>query len=98
MRKCPVCQGIVSGRSDKIYCSNACRIKFYTDQNQKSKKIVQETDSILHRNRKILKQFKNEGTHKITRYLLQKKGFNFYHFTQLQPGINCNDVFCYDIG
>jgi uncharacterized Zn finger protein (UPF0148 family) len=33
-RKCPVCESPVFGRSDKVYCSRACRRKVYVEDNR----------------------------------------------------------------
>ncbi|MEN0004739.1 MAG: hypothetical protein AAF798_11365 [Bacteroidota bacterium] len=80
---CKVCDQPFRGRSDKIFCSIACKNAYHVELRRKTAKVVRQTDIILHRNRSILSELIGDVTHqqKISRTLLDEKKFNFNYFT-----------------
>jgi len=53
-RKCQNCGTTLLGRSDKKFCSMACKNTFNFAKRQNTKNDVKEIDAYLHRNREIL--------------------------------------------
>ncbi len=84
-RTCKVCKGPVAGRSDKIFCSLACKNDYHVRLRRATLRAARQTDIILHRNRSILFEVmgKNKGQKKVLRSVLDRKKFNYKHFTGL---------------
>jgi hypothetical protein len=53
-RHCQDCGSIISGRTDKKFCDDACRTSYNNRRRQEESAGVRRTDAILRRNRKIL--------------------------------------------
>lgn len=83
MRKCKMCPKIIKGRSDKTFCSVACKSAYHFKLRSVTKIATIEIDKILHRNRSILLELigKSRKQIKIKRILLEKKKFNFKYKT-----------------
>ena len=82
--QCSICAVPMSGRSDKKYCSDACKNAHHNELRSPKADIVREIDLILHKNRDILKTLmQNAKNTKITidRLVLEQAGFNFDRFT-----------------
>jgi hypothetical protein len=82
-RKCRLCKAPVKGRSDKIFCTLACKNEYHLRLRRATAKEVVETDKILHRNRSILLEVmgKNSTQKKIPKTTLDKKKFNPTYMT-----------------
>ena len=82
-RKCKMCNKIIRGRSDKIFCSVKCKSEYH----QKLKKVTEietsEINKILKRNLSILLEImgKNSVQKKVNRLILDKKKFNYKYHT-----------------
>jgi predicted nucleic acid-binding Zn ribbon protein len=96
-KSCQLCGKSFWGRSDKKFCSNACRYEF---NNQK--KIIRNEpqsliNSILKRNRSILDKVCVGDSIIINRDELLHRQFNFEYFTNLQVDAQKQlYYFCYD--
>ena len=101
-KECIECHEPFQGRSDKKFCSPACKDNYYNKLKAQTKKEIGIIDSALKRNRKILKQlFDPEQENRlITRRKLLRAGFNFeFHTHHLTTSIHANEfIFCYDYG
>ncbi|MDX1364225.1 hypothetical protein [Arenibacter latericius] len=88
-RKCPVCDAIVKGRSDKVFCSTKCRsINQYEDR-QISEAFYLKVDRQLKINRKLLKKYNRSGYTTIRKSVLTTEGFDpkfFTHYWKNQKG------------
>lgn len=100
MRKCPNCNELVNGRSDKRFCSSYCKSSYHyqLSLNQKDSLFV-NIDKQLKLNRKLLKTYNKAGKATIRKEELEKEGFNpnyFTHYWKNKKG----DVylFCYEFG
>jgi hypothetical protein len=51
---CPICQSPLHGRTDKRFCSLACKNEHHAITRRQTKDAVAEIDGYLHRNREIL--------------------------------------------
>ncbi len=81
-RHCRLCKKPVYGRTDKIFCTIACKNEYHVRLRRATARAVLETDKILHRNRSILLEClgKKKSQKRVHRSLLDKKKFNFqYH-------------------
>lgn len=77
-RPCRLCKAPVKGRSDKIFCTLACKNEYHLRLRRATAKAVVETDKILHRNRSILLEVmgKNSSQKTVPWSVLDKKKFN----------------------
>lgn len=98
-RKCKECGEPLRGRSDQIFCGDACRNAFNNQKLGNSNNYMRSINRILKKNYFILKDLNPEDkttTHKST---MLKQGFNFSHFTHIYKTRNGRVYyFCYDQG
>ena len=82
-RQCHICKSILSGRTDKVFCSIRCKNHYHIKLRRATARAVRETDKILHRNRSILFEImgKHKGKKQVDRLILEKKKFRFHYFT-----------------
>lgn len=90
MNKCKICPNKIHGRSDKLFCSTACKSRYHHTLIKVTKEASRHIDNILHRNRSILLETlgKNRVKMKIKRIILEKKKFRFKYHTHTH--INSN--------
>jgi hypothetical protein len=83
MVKCKICSKLISGRSDKKFCSVKCKNYYHTNLRKVTNIAVSQIDTILHRNRSILLEImgKNATQKKVDRIILDKKKFNYKYHT-----------------
>jgi hypothetical protein len=99
-RTCKECGEILHGRTDKKFCSDACRNTY----NNKLKcvagsQFVRKTNGILQKNRNILSGLNPDGKTRVHKTRLLKKGFDFGFITNIYT-TKAGTVyyFCYDQG
>lgn len=97
MKTCPVCQTMVIGRSDKKFCSDDCRASYHNERNRVRNKKIRSINRILRRNRNILGTLLMENQGRITKALLQERGFNFNYYTRESSENGSGYKSCYDI-
>ncbi len=98
---CVACQKPFQGRIDKKYCSDECR---FISNNLKRRenleeKLITTINSILRKNRSILKSLNPEGKTTLRKEYLVLQGFDFRYYThqyQTRQGNTYN--FCYEFG
>lgn len=80
---CPVCSKPFIGRSDKRFCSTACKNSYHNAERKNH--ITHAVDCALHTNRSILQQLLPENTESemVTQRLLKSLGFNFDYATSV---------------
>ncbi len=81
--KCKICKKALKGRKDKVFCSIECKNYYHVNLRRVTRKVAEELDEILHRNRSILLELlgKNTFQKKVNRVVLAKKKFNFKYIT-----------------
>ena len=81
--KCKICNTIIIGRSDKIFCSVRCKNYYHTNLRRVTKIAVADIDIILHRNRAILLEIMGKSLTqlKVNRMVLEKKKFRHKYHT-----------------
>ncbi|PRY05353.1 hypothetical protein CLV24_13033 [Pontibacter ummariensis] len=100
-KQCPQCGNTLNGRSDKRFCSNQCRAQAHNQKRQhnEGEQLIQRLNTLLRRNRSILRQLSPQGKTTTYRQLLKTAGFDFRHFTHTYRTKSGNTYhFCYDYG
>lgn len=98
-KKCPVCDGLVHGRTDKVFCSVECKRASDYEKRKSEEALFLKIDRQLKINRKILKKYNRVGKTILRKEQVIKEGFNpkyFTHYWKNKKG----DVylFVYDYG
>ncbi len=83
-----MCKEKISGRIDKIFCSNYCKSDYHVKLRRVNSLATYHIDKILHRNRSILLEIlgKSAQKKKINKKILDEKKFNFSYVTSF--GLN----------
>jgi len=82
-KKCLECGEVVTGRTDKKFCSDYCRNSYNNKVNKDSKNLIRNVNNRLKKNHKILTELNVTGKTKVTRTKLYDKGFDFHFFTSI---------------
>tara|TARA_B100001146_G_scaffold221995_1_gene233516 strand:+ start:3185 stop:3541 length:357 start_codon:yes stop_codon:yes gene_type:complete len=80
-KRCPECGDKIIGRSDKKFCSDACRNAHNNALNKDSKHLVRNINNRLRKNYRILEALNTQDKTKVRKTTLDKHGFNFQFFT-----------------
>lgn len=80
---CLECGEPIKGRSDKKFCSDACRNLHNNKQKSDVTNYMRNVNNILRKNRKILEELNPDETAKASKERMLKKGFNFQYFTSV---------------
>lgn len=93
---------IKSGRSDKKFCDAGCKDAYYNEIKISEHKEIKKIDTILKRNRRVLKKLFNpkKSEKLIAREELLRAGFEFGFQTHIAvTKMKSNEIiFCYDYG
>ncbi|MGX9986027.1 DUF2116 family Zn-ribbon domain-containing protein [Chryseobacterium sp. POL2] len=99
MLSCPECGEKIVGRSDKRFCSDACRNTYNNRQNKDSSNLMRNINNVLRKNHRILTELNTDGKTKIQKSKLVTQGFSFDYFTQFIVYKNASEYrFVYDQG
>jgi predicted nucleic acid-binding Zn ribbon protein len=82
-RKCLECGDRIIGRSDKKFCSDACRNAHNNSLNRDSKNLVRNINNRLRKNYRILETLNTREKTRTTKDKLLSMGFDFNYFTQV---------------
>tara|TARA_B110000046_G_scaffold185676_1_gene228499 strand:+ start:3357 stop:3737 length:381 start_codon:yes stop_codon:yes gene_type:complete len=98
-RVCECCGDVITGRSDKRFCSDYCRNTQHNQLNRDSSNYIRKLNNILRRNRRILERFNPKGKSKVMGATLMEEGFNFAYYTNIyETKKGARYYFCYDQG
>ena len=83
--RCPQCgKPLESGRTDKRFCSQACKNRWHNRQRLSNHdKEIQRVLRVLNRNREVLERLLKLGLRSVDRPTLIHLGFNMNYFTSL---------------
>ena len=96
---CLECGDKIIGRSDKKFCSDACRNAFNNKQNKTTTNLMRNINNKLRKNYRILSENNTDGKTKLTRSKMEDAGFDFDYITQIITYKNGSQyVFIYDKG
>lgn len=99
-KKCLECEDEFVGRSDKKFCSDACRNSYNNKLNSDENNYVRNTNNILRKNRRILKSIIPDGkTKTTTKSKLLSEGYDLKYLTEfLKTKTGKVYFFCYEYG
>jgi len=80
---CLDCGAKLMGRVDKKFCNDQCRNNYHNKENREDSAFVRNVNTILRRNRNILKKLNPTGKGKVKKQELEAQSFNFKYFTNL---------------
>jgi predicted nucleic acid-binding Zn ribbon protein len=96
---CLECGEPIKGRTDKKFCSDACRNIYHYRSNNAPINYVRNVVNALKRNRRILSELNPEGKAKVHRSKLLEKGYDFmYHTNTYRTKAGNVYVFCFEHG
>lgn len=78
---CLECGTRLLGRVDKKFCNDQCRNNYHNKEKREDSAHVRTVNSILRRNRNILKKLNPAGKTKVRKQELLTPGFNFKYYT-----------------
>lgn len=99
-KTCMECGEKLTGRVDKKFCSDQCRIS-YNNRLHAGEEVqyMKRVNIILRKNRKILTQLNPTGKTRVPVSKLKEKGFDFGYFTNLYKTREGSVYhYCYDQG
>ena len=98
-KECLECGDKIVGRTDKKFCSDACRNSYNNTINKDSKNLIRNTNNWLRKNYRILETLNPDQKTKVSRAKLIEKGFDFNYFTSIyKTKIGTIYYFVYDQG
>lgn len=98
-RICPECGDLIVGRVDKKFCSDQCRNTYNNHLNSDETNLVRNTNRIIKKNRRILKNLNPDGKANVSRDKLLRLAFNFnYISSYYQTKKGDTYYYCYDQG
>lgn len=98
-KACLECGEPLHGRTDKKFCSDACRNLFHYRTNNAPINYVRNVMNTLRRNRRILNELNPGGKVKVHRDKLVERGYNFmYHTNIYRTKVGNVYVFCFEHG
>lgn len=97
---CKVCKEKFKGRSDKMFCSDQCRASFNNQNKKEGEREIRVVNSILRKNRTILKSINPQGKSTVKKEFLELSGFDFRFFTTYFKTANSGVLyfFIYEFG
>jgi len=80
-KACLECGARITGRADKKFCSDQCRVAYNNHLNSNETNFMRNVNNVLRKNRRILIDLNTTGKSNVSREKLQAKGFDFNLFT-----------------
>ena len=81
--KCPICDALLLGRTDKKYCSDQCRYIANNKHKIKNEYLILDINKRLRKNRAILKKLCPAGKAVIRKEMLDAMGYDVTVFSSL---------------
>ena len=100
MSQCLECGEIITGRSDKRFCTPYCKSAYhYKKSKEKEMPLFVKIDRQLKKNRQILKIYNKAGLSIVRKEEIVEAGFDPKYFTHYWKAANGNVyLFCYEYG
>jgi len=83
VKTCQECGTKITGRLDKKFCSDQCRITFNNRINSAETKYVRNVSNALRKNRRILMELNTNGKTRVSAIKLKEHGFDFRYITNI---------------
>ncbi len=101
-RSCKECGGLLLGRIDALYCSDACRTSANNqrvrEHAQRMPDCIQRIQKTLLHNYKILTGLRSRGCDLFSKLYLMDLGFNFHHVTGITEKEGTMLYYCFNQG
>lgn len=100
-KTCLSCGHHLHGRADKKFCNDYCRNAHHNQLNSAGNNYIRNINQSLRRNSRILESLLQPARRitKISRQVLQQKGFSFHYYTHMRSNRKGKDYyFCYEYG
>lgn len=98
-KSCAECGSKITGRADKKFCSDQCRVAYNNRTRGEKTNYVRNVNNILNKNRRILEELNPTGKTKVSRNKLSLKGFDFgYHTDTYRTKDGSYYRYCYEQG
>ena len=98
-KTCGECGSKITGRADKKFCSDQCRVAYNNRIRGERTNYVRNVNNILGKNRRILEELNPTGKTKVNRNKLSIKGFDFtYHTDTYRTKEGAYYRYCYEQG
>lgn len=96
---CMECGKPLHGRIDKKFCDTHCKAAFNNKKSREKEAVLLEYNSLIRKNRTILKNLCPVGKTTVRKSELEEMGFDTNYFTTIFPTKNGNVYyFCYEYG
>ena len=98
-KKCLQCGKSITGRLDKKYCDAYCRNMYNNQTRRSDEKLIQHINSIIRKNRRILKKLCPVGKATVRKEVLDAMGYNYHYFSGVYRSsspYNTAYFICYD--
>ena len=82
-KSCLQCEKPLVGRADKKFCDAYCRNSYNNQHKAQDEHFMQEINSRIRRNRRILKDLSPEGKATVRKEVLDKMGYDFRYFSSV---------------
>lgn len=80
-KTCRQCGKPLSGRADKKFCDAYCRNSYNNQNKAEDEVFIQDVNSVLRKNRRILKTLCPEGHATVRKEVLDHLEYNYVYFT-----------------
>jgi hypothetical protein len=97
-KKCSECGDLITGRSDKKFCSDMCRNSHHNKFNGYRNALIRHVNHKLRKNRFILSELSKGKENVYNRDELIYHGYDWQFFTEEMILTNHTQRFCYDFG
>ncbi len=96
---CKECGKPLQGRLDKKFCDTYCRNTYNNKIKRRNEEYIQQINSALRKNRKILKTLSPVGKSTVRKEVMEAMGYDFSLFSSLyQAPKGALYYLCYDYG
>jgi predicted nucleic acid-binding Zn ribbon protein len=95
---CLACGKPLHGRSDKKFCDSYCRNGYNNQHKREDEKYIQQVNSVIRRNRRILKTLCPQGKAIVRKELLDSLGYRYGVFSGIYRSAGTTYYLCYDYG
>lgn len=95
-KTCKQCGKPLAGRLDKQFCDAYCRNTYNNQNKSKGERTIASVNSILRRNRKLLKELSPMGKATVRKEILDAMGYDYRYFTNIYKSKSQAYFVCYD--
>lgn len=95
-RGCLHCGKELRGRTDQKFCDAQCRNSYHNQTKREDEQYIHNVNSLIRRNRRILKDLCPEGKATLRREILENRGYDYRYFSGIYVTTKATYYICYD--